>query len=135
MQVTYGPEESLAVFVATVIGGLGSLTGAVIGALFQRGCAVAAARTLVVPGHRRRRAGRAAAPCPTGWAGRLFRIRDRFLRWAARRNHVSSLALDRTHQEDRTALSAAAAVAEPAAEPPADGDGAGEGAEPAEVSG
>ncbi len=35
--VTYSAEESLTVFVATVIGGLGSLTGAVLGAVFQRG--------------------------------------------------------------------------------------------------
>lgn len=131
-EVTYGPEESLAVFVATVIGGLGSLAGAVIGALFQRGSLwllpapwsflATGAGVLVI-----------LLSMPDGLGGALFRLRDRFLRWAARRNHVSSLALDRTHQEDRTAL--AAAVTDRAAVPTADEGGAGEGAEPAEVSG
>jgi branched-chain amino acid transport system permease protein len=35
--VTYSASESLSVFIATVIGGLGSLVGGVIGAVFQRG--------------------------------------------------------------------------------------------------
>ena len=36
-EVSFGADESVAVFVATVIGGLGGLGGAVYGALFQRG--------------------------------------------------------------------------------------------------
>lgn len=35
--VTYSAEESMTVFMAAVIGGIGSLTGAVLGAVFQRG--------------------------------------------------------------------------------------------------
>ena len=35
--VTYAPEESLSALVATVVGGLGSLTGGVVGAVVQRG--------------------------------------------------------------------------------------------------
>jgi branched-chain amino acid transport system permease protein len=97
--VTYGPDESVAVFVATVIGGLGSLAGAVIGALFQRGSLwlLPAPWSFLATG-----AGVlfVLLSMPDGLGGILFRIRDRFLRWAARRHGVSSLAIDRTHLED-----------------------------------
>jgi branched-chain amino acid transport system permease protein len=109
--VTYGPWESVDVFVATVIGGLGSLAGAVIGAVFQRGAQwllpapwsffATGAGVLVV-----------LLSMPDGLGGLAFRVRDRFLAWAARRNGVSSLAIDRTHIDDDVLERAAASVAE-----------------------
>ena len=96
--VTYGPGSSIDVFVATVIGGLGSLAGAVLGAVFQRGSEwllpapwsflATGAGVLIV-----------LLSMPDGLGGLAFRVRDRFLAWAARRNGVASLAIDRTHQE------------------------------------
>ena len=104
-EVTYGPDESVAVFVATVIGGLGSLAGAVLGALFQRGSLwllpapwsflATGAGVLIV-----------LLSVPDGLGGIVFRGRDRFLAWAARRNGVASLAIDRTLLEE-TVLSTA----------------------------
>jgi branched-chain amino acid transport system permease protein len=125
-EVTYGPEESLTVFVSTVIGGLGSLAGAVLGAVFQRGAqwllpapwsflATGVGVLLVL------------LSMPDGLGGLLWRGRDRFLRWAARRNGVSSLAVDRTHLEDASLPAPSSARATDAGDP-AEG-------EPAEVVG
>ncbi|CAN5684251.1 hypothetical protein BH10ACT3_BH10ACT3_15530 [soil metagenome] len=96
--VSYGADESLAVFAATVVGGLGSLLGAVLGAVFQRGSQwllpapwsvlATGLGVLVV-----------LVSMPDGLGGLVFRIRDRALAFAARRNHVSSLSFDRTHDE------------------------------------
>jgi branched-chain amino acid transport system permease protein len=99
--VTYVPEQSVAVFVATVIGGIGSLAGAVIGAVFQRGSlwllpspwsflATGAGVLLVL------------LSAPDGIGGLGWRGRDRFLRWVARRHGIAVAALDRTHDEDPT---------------------------------
>ena len=80
----YGPFESVNVFIATVIGGLGTLGGAILGALFLRGAqwflpldwrALAApvgvlAVLLVVP---------------DGLGGLAVRTRDALLRWVADR--------------------------------------------------
>ncbi len=121
--VTYGPDQSIDVFVATVIGGLGSLAGAVLGAVFQRGAEwllpapwsflATGAGVLIV-----------LLSMPDGLGGLMFRIRDRFLAWAARRHGVASLAIDRTHLEasvpDLEANEAAAEAAE-AAEVAGDG--------------
>jgi branched-chain amino acid transport system permease protein len=118
--VTYGPEESLSVFVATVIGGPGSLTGGVVGAVFQRGAQwllpapwsflATGAGVLVV-----------LLALPDGLGGLLWRLRDRYLRWAARRNGVAVLAVDRTHLDE--------------VHGPADGDAAPGPQEPVEVRG
>lgn len=96
--VTYGPDQSVDVFVATVIGGLGSLAGAVVGAVFQRGAQwllpapwsflATGVGVLVV-----------LLSMPDGLGGLAFRVRDRFLAWAARRHGVASLAIDRTAGE------------------------------------
>lgn len=92
----FTPGESLTVFAASVIGGLGSLPGAVLGALFVRGGTFLLPRTLtifttglgllivllVLP----------------GGLGRLaFQLRDGFLRRVARRRNivVPSLLADR----------------------------------------
>ncbi len=96
---TFLPEESLTVFVSTVIGGLASLTGGVLGAVFQRGAqwllpapwsflATGAGVLLVL------------LFLPDGLGGLWWRLRDRYLRWAARRNAVASLALQRSSTED-----------------------------------
>lgn len=95
-EVTYGADESLAVFAATVVGGLGSLLGAVLGAVFQRGSQwllpapwsvlATGVGVLVV-----------LSSMPDGLGGLLFRVRDRGLAFLARRNGVASLSFDRTH--------------------------------------
>ena len=96
---TFLPEESLTVFVSTVIGGLASLTGGVLGAVFQRGAqwllpapwsffATGAGVLLVL------------LFLPDGLGGLWWRVRDRGLRWAARRHAVPSLALERSATED-----------------------------------
>ena len=126
--VTYGPDQSVAVFVATVIGGLGSLAGAVIGAVYQRGAQwllpapwsflATGAGVLVV-----------LLSMPDGLGGLAFRVRDRFLAWAARRHGVVSLAIDRTASETQTveaavigaALESVTAGSEPEHEPLDDG--------------
>jgi branched-chain amino acid transport system permease protein len=117
--VSYGPWESVDVFIATVIGGLGSLAGAVLGAVFQRGAQwlLPAPWSFLATG-----AGVlfVLLSMPDGIGGLGFRIRDRFLAWAARRHGVSSLAIDRTHQDDDVLQKAAASVAGHS------GDGAGE---------
>ncbi|MFN7150388.1 MAG: ABC transporter permease subunit, partial [Microthrixaceae bacterium] len=145
--VTYSAEESLAVFVATVIGGLGSLMGAVIGAVFQRGAQwllpspwsflATGAGVLIV-----------LLLLPDGLGGLLWRGRDELLRRIARRRGIPTLTLDRGAGEDEL-LAVPAAVApddvgadpgsnRPAAADPdaADPDAAEPGeAEPEEVSG
>jgi len=141
-QVTYGADESLTVFAATVVGGLGSLVGAVLGAVFQRGSQwllptpwsvlATGLGVLVV-----------LAVMPDGLGGLLFRIRDRALAFAARRNGLSALALDRTHLDpvidaavperpgtDATAADAHAPGA--AADPPASDPVGADGSEPDE---
>lgn len=100
--VTYSAEESLAVFVATVIGGVGSLAGAVIGALFQRGAQwllpspwsflATGVGVLVV-----------LSILPEGLGGLVWKLRDAFLRWVARRHGVVSMALERSALEQQIA--------------------------------
>ena len=80
-------EDNLVVFTAAVVGGLGSVTGSAIGALFLKGgdwfladawrlfasSIGVLAVLLLVPG---------------GLGGALFRARDLGLRWVARRHHI-----------------------------------------------
>jgi len=94
-EATYGAEESISVFVATVIGGPATLTGGVIGALFQRGSQwllpapwsflASGVGVLLV-----------LIAIPEGLGGVLWRLRDRFLRWAARRNGLTVASLERS---------------------------------------
>lgn len=115
--VTYSAEESLLVFVATVIGGLGSLTGAVVGAVFQRGAQwllpepwsflASGAGVLAV-----------LLILPEGLAGLIWRGRDALLRRVARRR-----GLDVTHgpasdgaDDDRPAAPGADAATEQGAD-------------------
>lgn len=83
----YGAGASFAVFTSTVVGGLGSITGGLIGALFSRGgtwflqgnwqllpSAVGVLAVLLL--------------LPSGLGGAFFRVRDQWLRSVARRNGI-----------------------------------------------
>ena len=104
-EVSYGADESVAVFVATVIGGLGGLGGAVYGALFQRGSMwllpapwsflASGVGVLFV-----------LLSFPRGIEGAVTSLRDRYLTWVTRRNGITSLSIERS------------AGAEPGDEPP-----------------
>ena len=96
---TYGAEESLLVFSATVVGGLGSLLGAVLGSVFQRGSQwllpapwsvlATGVGVLVV-----------LLSVPDGLGGLVFRVRDRALSFAARRNGLHELNFNRDTESD-----------------------------------
>jgi branched-chain amino acid transport system permease protein len=97
---TYGAGASIAVFAYTVVGGISSLVGGVLAGVLAQGVNIAASRlnlrelNLLVTG-----------PglivilmfLPGGIAEGLWRTRDTFLRWVAKRNdiHVPSLVADR----------------------------------------
>jgi len=96
-----GPGLSITMFTAAVIGGLGSLTGGVIGAIYIEGSffllpsdwrffssALGVLFVLLV--------------LPGGIGSVLFRIRDEYLRWVARRRGliVPSLLADRRVDEE-----------------------------------
>ncbi len=104
--VTYSAEESLAVFVATVIGGLGSLAGAVVGAVFQRGAQwlLSSPWSFLATG-----VGVLAVLLilPDGLGGLFFRSRDAFLRWVARRHGIVALSIDRSTDAAPDPLAAA----------------------------
>jgi branched-chain amino acid transport system permease protein len=91
----YGPEVSLRLFSMVVIGGLGSLPGAVMGAMYIRGAEffLPAGWDLVASG-----VGILALLLllPEGLGGMLYDLRDRYLRRVARRRGivVTSLAGD-----------------------------------------
>lgn len=91
----YGPFESVNVFIATVIGGLGTLAGGILGALFLRGAqwflptewqALAAPVGVLL----------VLLVLPSGLGGLWFRGRDAALRWVAVRRGllVPSLVAD-----------------------------------------
>ena len=88
----FAPEESFNVFTSAVVGGLGSMAGAVIGALFLWGgkwwlqnpsfpplvyLLPSALGVLVV-----------LLILPGGLSGLVYRIRDRWLRWVATRHDI-----------------------------------------------
>jgi len=122
---SFTAAESFGVFTATVVGGLGGQTGAVIGAAFSRGgtwflegnwrllpSAIGVLLVLLV--------------LPSGLGGLVFQVRDRWLRSVARRfgivvpSLVADIALDEhtvvTHAEEQ--VEAIATVAEPIAVDP-----------------
>jgi ABC-type branched-subunit amino acid transport system ATPase component/ABC-type branched-subunit amino acid transport system permease subunit len=82
----FPPDESVNVFVMAVIGGIGTLTGGVLGAVFVRGAyflpdvwqLVVTGGGLVV----------LLLVFPDGLAGIVFRIRDRVVVWVARRRGI-----------------------------------------------
>jgi len=80
--------ESLGVFIATVIGGVGTLWGAILGAVFLRGS------QWLLPGNWALLATGAGSlfvlmVVPDGLGGILFRVRDRWLRWIAERRGIA----------------------------------------------
>ena len=106
--VTYSAEESLAVFVATVIGGLGSLVGAVVGAVFQRG-----AQWLLPSPWSYLATGVGVLGVllllPDGLGGLIWRARDAWLRTVARRHGIHAVSLDRSVGETDDPFDGAAA--------------------------
>jgi branched-chain amino acid transport system permease protein len=100
----YNPQASMQVFSMVVIGGLGSLPGAVLGALYVRLAILnlSSLYALLVTG-----AGLlfVLLVLPGGLGRVIFSLRDAFLRWYADRKHilVPSLLADRLEQEKQTA--------------------------------
>jgi Branched-chain amino acid transport system / permease component len=96
--VSYDAYESVNVFVSTVIGGLGALSGGPIGALFSQGAQwlLPAPWSFLVVG-----VGviLVLTSLPGGLGGVVWGLRDRYLRSAARRHGVTSLAIDRTSDD------------------------------------
>ena len=108
---TYSPYESFTVFIAAVVGGVGSLLGALLGALFLQGgewflpgpkwqALVSAGGVLLV-----------LWIIPGGLADIAYRVRDAGLRWTAKRRGivVPSLVAD-LRQDPEPVESAEAAV-------------------------
>ena len=97
----FGPGLSIVLFTAAVIGGLGSLTGGVIGAIYSEG------RFFLLPADWRLFSSAIGVlfvllVMPGGIASVVFRLRDEFLRWVARRREiiVPSLLADRRVEEE-----------------------------------
>lgn len=114
---TYAPEESLRVFSMVVIGGLGSVPGALIGAFYVRGTqyflpaewqflATGAGLLLVL------------MIFPGGIGAALYEVRDWYLRKVAERRHllVPSLVADHRVDDETPIPKAALEAAEAAAE-------------------
>jgi branched-chain amino acid transport system permease protein len=101
----YGPEVSLRIFSMVVIGGLGSIPGAILGAVYVRGAEffLPAGWTLIASG-----AGMLLLLMfiPDGLSGVLYRVRDAYLRAVARRRGivVPSLLADIRVEEHADAL-------------------------------
>ncbi len=96
----YDPTQNFAVFTMAVIGGIGSMAGAVLGALYLRGSqwflpadwqflasGVGVLAVLMV--------------IPDGLGGRLFRLRDLWLRSVARRQGIVTASLAGESFDDR----------------------------------
>lgn len=95
---SFSAGESINVFVGTVIGGLGSLSGGVIGAVYQRGA------QWLLPGNWQILASSVGVlfvlmAMPDGLGGMLFRVRDAWLRWVAARRSIAAPSL-RGHAAD-----------------------------------
>lgn len=103
----FPPEESLAIFSMVVIGGMGSLSGALLGAIYVRGTQyfLPAAFQLFATG-----IGLLFLLLifPGGLGQIMFGWRDRYLRWVARRRRlvVPSLVADLRVEEEEPMISA-----------------------------
>jgi branched-chain amino acid transport system permease protein len=109
----FEPSENLVVFTATVVGGLGSLLGGVVGALFLKG------GEWWLPGEWRFLASAVGVlfvllALPGGLSGALYRLRDGWLRSVARRNSivVASLLADVRTETETTAAPTQQEIAE-----------------------
>jgi branched-chain amino acid transport system permease protein len=122
----FNADVSLRLFSMVVIGGLGSMPGAVLGAVYIRGAEffLPSAWELLASG-----VGILALLLfvPEGLGGLLYRVRDSYLRWVARRRDivVPSLVADVRVAEDEGRVAIAAALGglstlddAPATEPP-----------------
>ena len=105
-QNTYSPVDSITVFSTAVIGGLGSLTGAISGVLLFRYLETITALgdlRLLLTG-----TGLLVVlyALPGGFGQLMFSIRDRYLRWVANRHDiiVPSLVADKRGQENSVGL-------------------------------
>lgn len=110
---TFTPERSIQIFVMTVIGGIGSLSGAVLGAVFVLGVPL-------LPGLRQIELVELLSSglgvliilyfLPGGLTEGMYRLRDQYLRWVAARHdlHVPSLVADSLvgEQDDEVILAA-----------------------------
>jgi branched-chain amino acid transport system permease protein len=89
---SYDAGQSINVFVATVVGGLGTITGGVVGAVYQRG-----AQWLLPPDWQLFASAIGVLLVlmliPDGIAGVLYRIRDAWLRWLAERRGIAAPSL------------------------------------------
>jgi branched-chain amino acid transport system permease protein len=107
----FSADVSLRLFSMVVIGGLGSLPGAVLGAIYVRGAEffLPAAWELVASG-----LGILILLMflPEGLGGLLYRARDAYLRWVARRRDVlvPSLVADVRVDEDESRVALALAL-------------------------
>lgn len=108
----FGPDVSIRLFSMVVIGGLGSLPGAFLGAAYVRGAEffLPAGWSIIASG-----AGIVALLLflPGGLGELSYRIRDRFLRWVARRHDilVPSLVADLRLTEDQAPVALGEALA------------------------
>lgn len=108
---TYAPDQSFVVFMAAVVGGVGSLPGAVLGSLFLNGS------QWLLPGARWQTLASALGVLlvlmvvPGGLGDLVFRVRDAALRLVARRRGiiVPSLLADRLRPDDAAVPADAAA--------------------------
>ncbi len=109
----FSPDISMLIFSMIVLGGLGSMSGAVLGAVYIRGAEFFLPNgwDLVASG-----AGILALLLllPEGLGGAAYAVRDRFLRSVARRRgvFVPSMITDARREEGATALSAGAFVSD-----------------------
>lgn len=98
---SYDAGSSIQVFASAVIGGLGSVTGAVVGALYTRGAG------WLLPGDWQFVASASGALLvlmilPSGLSGLLFRLRDAWLRWVAARHGIVVTTLRRVAETPGT---------------------------------
>ncbi|MCI3948472.1 MAG: ABC-type branched-chain amino acid transport system, permease component [Acidimicrobiales bacterium] len=112
----YAPGQNFALFTMVVIGGIGSVPGALLGAGYLRGI------DIVLPPEWLFLASGAGAlfvllAVPGGLGGLLYRLRDLWLRWVAGRHHlvVPSLVADVRVPEEPEILERPTAAPEPAA--------------------
>ncbi len=107
----FGADVSLRLFSMVVIGGLGSLPGAVLGAIYVRGAEffLRAGWALVASG-----AGILVLLLflPEGLGGLVYSQRDRYLRWVARRRGILVPSLVADHRPDEPTAAARSAADE-----------------------
>jgi len=118
---SYGADQSVAVFVAAIIGGVATVPGAIIGAVYLRGAqwllpadwqifatSVGVLAVLMI--------------LPEGLGGLVFRVRDAGLRAIARRTGTDAPGLLSAAESERIAAERAASAAAPATDPDPESD-------------